>query len=80
MTIELHQAVGTTYKTWAAGPISLRNLLQSGDGKIFGTAELFGVSSGSTGLLFGSLDFSVHFRVPLERSLNLYKVSSFTLL
>ena len=40
--VEFHQAVGTEYKTLAAGRIRMNDLLDKGSGRIYGTLKLLG--------------------------------------
>uniref|UniRef100_A0A914XAK0 C2 domain-containing protein n=1 Tax=Plectus sambesii TaxID=2011161 RepID=A0A914XAK0_9BILA len=72
-TIELHQAIGTNYKTWAAGAVFMRELLSAAHGRIFGRVTLVGTASEAVGGDFGQLEYSIHLKVPLERALNMYK-------
>ena len=74
MAIELHQAVGTNYKTWAAGPVSMKGLLAAEGGKIFGKLDLHGVTSEAPGILFAQLQFTIQFKVPVQKALALYNV------
>lgn len=72
--VELHQAVGSHYKTWAAGKIYLKDLVGHQDGKIFGTVELLGINTDALMVSFGEVKFSLQLHVPAERALKFYKV------
>jgi hypothetical protein len=77
-TIELYQLIGTNYKLWAAGHLELKQLLNitTNNPRIFGSLTLISVVE-SVGIPFARLDYCVQLRMPLEKALNLYKVSRY---
>ncbi|XP_059142176.1 protein fantom-like [Physella acuta] len=72
-TVEIHQSFGQDYKTIAACQMVFRDIFDKPHGRIHGTASLTGVVEGETGIGYGTLDFWVRLRVPMEQALRLYK-------
>ncbi|XP_026859023.2 protein fantom isoform X1 [Electrophorus electricus] len=70
ITVELQLAEGLTFRTIAAGQMHLIEVLE-GDGKVFGTLQLVGVSGEIQ--VFGTLDYWLRLRVPMEQAIRLYK-------
>lgn len=68
--IELHQAFGTDYQTICACKIRLNQLLDKPQGKLHGSTILTGVGDGNN---YGTLDFWVRLRVPMDQAIRLYK-------
>ncbi|RDD43076.1 Protein fantom [Trichoplax sp. H2] len=72
-TLELHRAFGTDYRTVAACQVTFSEILEHGEGRIRGTAQLVGIDGSSTGFKFASIEFWYRLRVPMEHALRLYK-------
>ncbi|BFZ12751.1 hypothetical protein BsWGS_15789 [Bradybaena similaris] len=72
-TVELHQSLGQDYKTFAACQLVFREIFDKSHGRIHGTASLTGVADGETGIGYGTIDYWVRLRVPMEQALRLYK-------
>ncbi|XP_071824363.1 protein fantom-like isoform X2 [Apostichopus japonicus] len=72
-TLELHQAIGTEFKTIAACQLKFRDLLDKPKGRVTGNITLLGVASSHTGVNFGTLEFWVRLRVPMEQALRLFR-------
>ncbi|XP_027029023.2 protein fantom isoform X1 [Tachysurus fulvidraco] len=70
ITVEVQLAEGLTFHTIAAGQIRLSQVLER-DGKVFGTLQLVGVSGEIR--VFGTLDYWLRLRVPMEQAIRLYK-------
>ncbi|XP_053497206.1 protein fantom isoform X3 [Ictalurus furcatus] len=70
ITVEAQLAEGLTFHTIAAGQIRLSQVLER-DGKVFGTLQLIGVSGEIR--VFGTLDYWLRLRVPMEQAIRLYK-------
>ncbi|XP_039255957.2 protein fantom-like [Styela clava] len=68
--VELHQAFGTEYTTICACKIRFNQLLDKPQGKLHGTAILTGIKDGAN---YGTLDFWVRLRVPMDQAIRLYK-------
>ncbi|KAG7258562.1 hypothetical protein CRUP_032311, partial [Coryphaenoides rupestris] len=67
--VELHRAEGLAFSTLAAGTLRLDRLLEQ-DGRVNGTMQLVGVSGQVQS--FGSLEFWLRLRVPMQQSLRLH--------
>ncbi|XP_060079479.1 protein fantom-like isoform X2 [Ylistrum balloti] len=73
-TLELHQSFGQDYRTIAACQLVFKEIFNKTHGRIHGTATLTGVdSSGGTGIGFGSVEYWIRLRVPMDQALRLYK-------
>ncbi|XP_052817311.1 protein fantom-like isoform X2 [Mya arenaria] len=72
-TLELHQSFGQDYTTIAACQITFRELFDKTHGRIHGTATLTGVMASGTGIGFGTIEYWVRLRVPMDQALRLYK-------
>ncbi|XP_060770935.1 protein fantom isoform X2 [Neoarius graeffei] len=70
ITVEVQLAECLTFCTIATGQIQLSQVLER-DGKVFGTLQLVGVSGEIR--VFGTLDYWLRLRVPMEQALRLYK-------
>ncbi|KAK0153421.1 Protein fantom [Merluccius polli] len=70
LAVELHQAEGLTFRMLAVGQLRLQQLLEQ-DGKVSGTLQLVGVSGEVQ--CFGSLEFWMKLRVPMQQTLRLYR-------
>uniref|UniRef100_A0AAR2K8T2 C2 domain-containing protein n=1 Tax=Pygocentrus nattereri TaxID=42514 RepID=A0AAR2K8T2_PYGNA len=70
ITVEVQLAEGLAYHTIAAGQLRLSQVLER-DGKVFGSLQLIGVSGDIQA--FGSLDYWLRLRVPIEQAIRLYK-------
>ncbi|XP_021379190.1 protein fantom-like isoform X5 [Mizuhopecten yessoensis] len=73
-TLELHQSFGQDYRTIAACQLVFKEIFNKTHGRIHGTATLTGVdSSGGAGIGFGSVEYWIRLRVPMDQALRLYK-------
>ncbi|XP_033626403.1 protein fantom-like isoform X2 [Asterias rubens] len=72
-TLEVHQAVGTEFRTIAACQLRFRDLLEKPHGRVHGTAQLLGVESGRAGVNFGVVEFWVRLKVPMDQALRLFR-------
>ncbi|XP_063971772.1 protein fantom-like isoform X2 [Lytechinus pictus] len=72
-TLEVHQAIGTEYRTIAACQLKFRDLLDKPQGRVHGTAQLVGVESGRTDVIYGTVEFWVRLRVPMDQALRLFR-------
>ncbi|KAI4872166.1 hypothetical protein NFI96_031001 [Prochilodus magdalenae] len=70
ITVEVQLAEGLAYHTIAAGQLRLSQILER-DGKVFGSLQLIGVSGEIQA--FGTLDYWLRLRVPIEQAIRLYK-------
>ncbi|CAL8358463.1 unnamed protein product [Lota lota] len=70
LSVELHRAEGLAFRTLAAGQLWLRQLVEQ-DGKASGTLQLVGVSGEVQ--CFGSLEFWMRLKVPMQQTLRLYR-------
>ncbi|KAI7811597.1 protein fantom [Triplophysa rosa] len=70
VTIEVQHAEGLRFRTVAAGQLRLNQLLER-DGKVFGTVQLVGFTDEIQ--VFGTLEFWLKLRVPMEQAIRLYK-------
>ncbi|XP_076809545.1 protein fantom-like isoform X2 [Clavelina lepadiformis] len=66
---ELHQAMGIEHTTIAACKIKFNQLLDKPHGKLHGSASLTGLDGSN----YGSLDFWVRLRVPMDQAIRLYR-------
>ncbi|KAI5100549.1 protein fantom [Silurus meridionalis] len=70
ITVEAQVAEFMSFRTVAKGQIRLSQVLER-DGKVFGTMHLVGVSDDIQ--VFGTLDYWLRLRVPMEQAIRLYK-------
>lgn len=70
VTVEVQLAEGLSFHTVAAGQLRLNQLLER-DGKVFGTIQLVGVTDEIQ--VFGTLEYWLKLRVPMEQAIRLYK-------
>nr|AEM05865.1 rpgrip1l protein [Danio rerio] len=70
ITVEIQLAEGLSFRTVAAGQIRLNQLLER-DGKVFSTIQLVGVSDEIQ--VFGSLEYWLKLKVPMDQAIRLYK-------
>ncbi|KAI2648101.1 Protein fantom [Labeo rohita] len=70
VTVEVQLAEGLSFRTVAAGQLRLKQLLER-DGKVFGTIQLVGVTDEIQ--VFGTLEYWLKLRVPMEQAIRLYK-------
>ncbi|CAB1322836.1 unnamed protein product [Coregonus sp. 'balchen'] len=70
VTLELQLARGMDFTTVAAGQLRLTQLLEN-NGKAHGTVQLVGVAGEVQS--FGSVEYWVRLRVPMEQAIRLYK-------
>uniref|UniRef100_A0A8C5AEI7 C2 domain-containing protein n=1 Tax=Gadus morhua TaxID=8049 RepID=A0A8C5AEI7_GADMO len=70
LSVELHRAEGLAFRTLAVGTLRLRQLVEE-DGKASGTLQLVGVSGEVQ--CFGSLEFWMRLKVPMQQTLRLYR-------
>ncbi|XP_041965834.1 protein fantom isoform X1 [Alosa sapidissima] len=70
VVVETQLAEGVDYRTVAAGHLRLNQLLDR-NGKVFGTLHLVGVEGETQA--FGTLDYWLRLRVPMEQAIRLYK-------
>uniref|UniRef100_A0A8C4ZWX0 C2 domain-containing protein n=1 Tax=Gadus morhua TaxID=8049 RepID=A0A8C4ZWX0_GADMO len=69
LSVELHRAEGLAFRTLAVGTLRLRQLVEE-DGKASGTLQLVG---GWPRGCFGSLEFWMRLKVPMQQTLRLYR-------
>ncbi|XP_022097495.1 protein fantom-like [Acanthaster planci] len=70
-TLEVHQAIGTEYRTIAACQLRFRDLLDKPHGRLHGTEQLLGLER--AGVNFGTIEFWVRLRVPMDQALRLFR-------
>ncbi|XP_062402589.1 protein fantom [Sardina pilchardus] len=70
VVVETQLAEGVDYRTVAAGHLRLNQLLDR-NGKVFGSLHLVGVEGETQA--FGTLDYWLRLRVPMEQAMRLYK-------
>ncbi|XP_028813484.1 protein fantom [Denticeps clupeoides] len=73
VAMEIQLAQGMDFRTVAAGQLRLKPLLEN-SGKVFGTLQLMGVIEDVH--LFGTLEYWLRLRVPMEQAIRLYKERS----
>ncbi|CAN2389546.1 First C2 domain of RPGR-interacting protein 1 [Pristimantis euphronides] len=69
-TLELHLAIGTEYKTVAVCQLRLHDVLEK-TGRIYSSAVLVGADNDINN--YGSLEYWVRLKVPMEQAIRLYK-------
>ncbi|KAM3870038.1 protein fantom [Diretmus argenteus] len=70
VTLDVNLAMGLDFQTLATGQLRLQQLLEQ-EGKLHGTVPLVGVSGDVQS--FGSVDFWMRLRIPMEETIRLYK-------
>ncbi|XP_069072418.1 protein fantom isoform X1 [Pleurodeles waltl] len=70
VTLEIHQAFGTDHETVAACQLKFSDILEK-NGRIFCSALLIGVQDNIQN--FGSLEYWIRLRVPMDQAIRLYK-------
>ncbi|XP_033116274.1 protein fantom-like isoform X2 [Anneissia japonica] len=72
-TLEVHQAIGTEFRTIAACQLHFRELLDGNQNRIHGIGHLIGAEPGRAGVQFGTVEFWVRLRVPMDQALRLFR-------
>eukprot|EP00106_Octopus_bimaculoides_P016413 XP_014783855.1 PREDICTED: protein fantom-like [Octopus bimaculoides] len=72
-TLELQQSLGQSYKTLAACQLTFRDLFEHPPGRIHNTAFLIGIEPMDMELKFGSVEYWINLRLPMEQAVRLYK-------
>ncbi|XP_042677452.1 protein fantom isoform X6 [Centrocercus urophasianus] len=73
VTLEIHHAYGRDHETVAICQVALHETLEQ-NGRIYGSEDLVGVNGNVEG--FGTLEYWIRFRAPMDRSIGLYKEKS----
>ncbi|NXW82899.1 FTM protein, partial [Alopecoenas beccarii] len=73
VTLEVHQAYGTEYETVARCQLKFREVLEN-SGKIYSKANLVGIKKKIQN--YGTLEYWIRLRVPMDQSIILYKERS----
>ncbi|XP_065496788.1 protein fantom isoform X2 [Caloenas nicobarica] len=73
VTLEVHQAYGTEYETVATCQLKFREVLEN-NGKIYSKANLVGTKK--TIQNYGTLEYWIRLRVPMDQTIILYKERS----
>ncbi|XP_078607512.1 protein fantom-like isoform X3 [Branchiostoma floridae x Branchiostoma japonicum] len=68
-TLEVHQAMGLDYTTLAVCQLKFRDLLDKPQGRIFNTTYL----TSPEGVNFGTVEYWIRLRVPMDQALRLFK-------
>ena len=68
---ELHQAIGTDFRTLASTKLCFRDIFDNPQGRMYASAPLVGNSRDGVEV-FGTLEYSIRFVVPVEQALRLY--------
>ncbi|XP_071959078.1 protein fantom-like [Antedon mediterranea] len=72
-TMEVHQAIGTEFRTIAACQLHFRELLDGNQNRIHGVGHLIGAESGRASVQFGTVEYWVRLRVPMDQALRLFR-------
>lgn len=72
-TLELQLSFGQSFKTLAACQLRFHDLFDHPPGRIHCTAFLTGVDMNNPGNGFGTVEYWINLRVPMEQALRLYK-------
>ncbi|KFQ71577.1 Protein fantom [Phaethon lepturus] len=75
ITLEVHHAYGTDYETVAACQLKLHEILGN-NGKIYSTANLVGVKGKGKIQNYGTVEYWIRLRVPMDQAISLYKERS----
>ncbi|XP_075796394.1 protein fantom isoform X1 [Pelodiscus sinensis] len=73
ITLEVHRAFGTDYETAAACQLRFHEILEN-NGRIYSTAILVGTGGNIPN--YGTVDYWVRLRVPMDQAIRLYKERS----
>ncbi|XP_065589340.1 protein fantom isoform X2 [Cyrtonyx montezumae] len=73
VTLEVHRAYGTDYETVATCQLELHEILEK-NGKIYSTANLVGMKGNIQN--FGTIEYWIRLRVPMDQAISLYKERS----
>nr|XP_047931285.1 protein fantom isoform X9 [Anser cygnoides] len=73
ITLEVHHAYGTDYKTVATCQLKLHEILEK-NGKIYSTAVLVGIKGNIQN--YGTVEYWIRLRVPMDQAISLYKERS----
>ncbi|XP_054054858.1 protein fantom isoform X2 [Rissa tridactyla] len=73
ITLEVHHAYGTDYETVAACQLKFHEILEN-NGKIHSTANLVGIKENIQN--YGTVEYWIRLRVPMDQAINLYKERS----
>uniref|UniRef100_A0A452GI86 Protein fantom n=1 Tax=Gopherus agassizii TaxID=38772 RepID=A0A452GI86_9SAUR len=73
ITLEVHHALGTDYETAAACQLRFQEILEN-NGRIYSTAILVGTGGHIPN--YGTVDYWVRLRVPMDQAIRLYKERS----
>ncbi|XP_048814872.1 protein fantom isoform X3 [Lagopus muta] len=73
ITLEFHHAYGRDHETVAICQVALHETLEQ-NGRIYGSGDLVGVNGNVEG--FGTLEYWIRLRAPMDRSIGLYKENS----
>ncbi|NXA45597.1 FTM protein, partial [Nothocercus julius] len=73
ITLEVHHAYGTDYETAAACQLKLHDILEN-NGRIYSSATLVGINGNIQN--YGTIEYWIRLRVPMDQALRLYKERS----
>ncbi|XP_006026635.2 protein fantom isoform X1 [Alligator sinensis] len=73
VTLEVHHACGTDYKTVAACQLTFHRILEN-NGRIYSTAMLIGIGGNIQN--YGIVEYWIRLRVPMDQTIRLYKERS----
>ncbi|KAM8799256.1 protein fantom [Eudromia elegans] len=73
ITVEVHHAYGTDYETAATCQLKLHDILEN-NGKIYSSATLVGINGNIRN--YGTIEYWIRLRVPMDQALRLYKERS----
>ncbi|NXN56848.1 FTM protein, partial [Rynchops niger] len=73
ITLEVHHAYGTDYETVAACQLKFHEILEN-NGKIHSTANLVGIKENIQN--YGTVEYWIRLRVPMDQAIKLYKERS----
>uniref|UniRef100_A0A8C6Z255 RPGRIP1 like n=1 Tax=Nothoprocta perdicaria TaxID=30464 RepID=A0A8C6Z255_NOTPE len=73
LTVEVHHAYGTDYETAAACQLKLHDILEN-NGRIYSSATLVGINGNIQN--YGTIEYWIRLRVPMDQAIRLYKERS----
>ncbi|NWX82077.1 FTM protein, partial [Nothoprocta pentlandii] len=73
LTVEVHHAYGTDYETAAACQVKLHDILEN-NGRIYSSATLVGINGNIQN--YGTIEYWIRLRVPMDQAIRLYKERS----
>ncbi|XP_010211361.1 PREDICTED: protein fantom [Tinamus guttatus] len=73
ITVEVHHAYGTDYETAAVCQLKLHDILEN-SGRIYSSATLVGINGNIQN--YGTIEYWIRLRVPMDQALRLYKERS----